>query len=224
MKQGSAGLSRAEEVRPKRVGVLVSGRGSNLQALLDACAGDFPARIVRVISNVPDVMALQRAERSGVPTSVYTHGGRERSAYDAELRAVFEADGVEIVCLAGFMRVLGARFLAGWPVINVHPALLPAFPGLHGARQAVQAGVTQAGATVHLVDAGVDTGPILAQATVPVLPGDTEDTLAARILPLEHRLFVQALRQVAEGRVTVMGNRAAIELREGESRWVAGVG
>ena len=209
-------------VRPKRVGVLVSGRGSNLQALLDACSGGFPARIARVISNVPGVQALDRAERAGVPTSVRTHRGKTREAFDEELQARFLADGVEIVCLAGFMRVLGPVFLADWPVLNVHPALLPAFPGLHGPRQALEAGVTQAGATVHLVDAGVDTGPILGQGSVPVLDDDDEAALAARILPLEHRLYVQALRQVAEDRVRVVGNRAVIDLEPGESRWLTG--
>lgn len=204
---------------PRRVGVLVSGRGSNLQALIDACRDDFPARIVRVVSNLPGVYALERAAAAGIPASVVPHRGVAREAFDEQLRAQLEADGVEIVCLAGFMRVLGPGFLTGWPVINVHPALLPAFPGLHGPRQAVAAGVVQAGATVHLVDAGVDTGPILAQGSVAVHDDDTEDTLAARILPLEHRLFVQALRQVAEGRVRVDGRRAHVTLAPGERRW-----
>lgn len=207
---------------PRRVGVLVSGRGSNLQALLDACVGDFPARVVSVVSNIPDVYALERARQAGVPTRVLSHRGKPRDAYDLELRGQLLADGVEIVCLAGFMRVLGPGFLQGWPVLNVHPALLPAFPGMHGAKQAVDAGVTQAGATVHLVDAGVDTGPILAQGSVPVLPDDTEDTLAARILPIEHLLYVQALRQVASGRVALDGRRAVVTLRDGERRWVTG--
>lgn len=206
---------------PRRVGVLVSGRGSNLQALLDACAGEFPARVVSVVSNIPGVYALERASRAGVPTRVLSHRGKPRDAYDLELRDQLLADGVEIVCLAGFMRVLGQGFLQGWPVLNVHPALLPAFPGMHGAKQAVDAGVTQAGATVHLVDAGVDTGPILAQGSVPVLPDDTEDTLAARILPMEHLLYVQALRQVASGRVAIDGRRVVIQLADGEQRWVA---
>ncbi len=206
-------------MNPKRVGVLVSGRGSNLQALLDACVGEFPARVVRVISNIPGVYALERAAAAGVPTTVISHRGKERAAYDAELRAVLEADGVDIVCLAGFMRVVGAGFLGGWPVLNVHPALLPAFPGMHGVRQAIEYGVVQAGATVHLVDAGVDTGPILAQGSVAVKADDTEESLAARILPLEHKLLVQALRQVAEGRVVVRGGRAVVELGVGERRW-----
>lgn len=204
---------------PKRVGVLVSGRGSNLQALIDACTGSFPARIVRVVSNLPDVYALERAAAAGIPTAVVPHRGVPRADFDAALRRRLEADGVEIVCLAGFLRVLGPAFLEGWPVINVHPALLPAFPGLHGPRQALEAGVVQAGATVHLVDAGVDTGPILAQGSVDVHDDDTEATLAARILPLEHRMFVQALRQVAEDRVQVRGRRAHIVLAPGERRW-----
>jgi len=182
--------------------------------------GDFPARVVRVVSNIPGVYALERAERAGVPTSVLPHSGVPRAAFDAALRAQLREDGVDIVCLAGFMRVLGPAFLEGWPVINVHPALLPAFPGLHGPRQAIAAGVVQAGATVHLVDAGVDTGPILGQGSVTVTDDDTEDSLAARILPLEHRLFVQALRQVAEGRVRVEGRRAHIALQPGEQRWI----
>ncbi len=215
----SAGLP---EVAPRRVGVLVSGRGSNLQALLDACVDGFPARVVRVVSNIPGVYALERAARAGVPTCVLPHAGVPRPAFDAALRAQLLDDGVDIVCLAGFMRVLGPGFLEGWPVINVHPALLPAFPGLHGPRQAIAAGVVQAGATVHLVDAGVDTGPILGQATVAVTDDDTEDSLAARILPFEHRLFVQALRQVAEGRVRVEGRRAHIGLKPGEQRWLQG--
>ena len=216
------GSVRLPDTVPRRVGVLVSGRGSNLQALLDACVGDFPARVVRVISNIAGVSALERAERAGVPTSVLSHAGVPRVAFDAALRAQLMDDGVEIVCLAGFMRVLGAEFLEGWPVINVHPALLPAFPGLHGPRQAIAGGVVQAGATVHLVDPGVDTGPILGQASVPVTDDDTEDTLAGRILPFEHRLLVQALRQVAEGRVQVKGRRAHIALKPSEQRWIVG--
>ncbi|MFZ5475522.1 MAG: phosphoribosylglycinamide formyltransferase [Myxococcota bacterium] len=204
-----------------KVGVLVSGRGSNLQALLDACASpDFPARIEVVVSNVPDVFALERARRAGVRAVVVPHRGLSRE--DFEDRLLGELAGVDVVCLAGFMRVLTARFLDAFPrrVLNVHPALLPAFPGVHGARQALDYGVTQAGATVHLVDAGVDTGPVLAQGTVPVLQDDTEDTLAARILGLEHRLYPLALRWVAEGRVSLDGRRASVDLRPGEARWL----
>jgi phosphoribosylglycinamide formyltransferase-1 len=204
------------------VGVLVSGRGSNLQALLDACADPaFPARIEVVVSNVPDVYALERAARAGVRTAVVPHKGLPRA--DFEERLLAELRGVEWICLAGFMRVLTPRFLDAFPsrVLNVHPALLPAFPGTHGAMQALTYGVTQAGATVHLVDAGVDSGPILAQGSVPVLDDDTEDTLAARILALEHRLYPLALRWCAEGRVRLEGRRAYVALQPGEARWLA---
>ncbi len=206
-----------------RVAVLVSGRGSNLQALLDAAADPwFPADIVKVVSNVPGAYALERAHAAGVRTAVVDHRGRSRTDFEADL--LRELDGVDLVCLAGFMRVLTPAFLGAYPnrVLNVHPALLPAFPGTHGAAQALAAGVVQAGATVHLVDAGVDTGPILAQGTVPVLPGDTEAALAARILTVEHRLYPLALRWMAEGRVRVDGRRAEVELRAGESRWIVG--
>lgn len=203
------------------VAVLVSGRGSNLQALLDACADPaFPARIQVVISNVPGAYALERASAAGVRGVVVPSKGRPRDAFEADL--LDAAQGCEWVCCAGFLRVLTPTFLGAFPqrVLNVHPALLPAFPGLHGAAQALASGVTQAGATVHLVDTGVDTGPILAQGTVPVLDDDTEDTLAARILGVEHRLYPMALRWAVEGRIHVDGRRARVELRPGERRWI----
>ena len=206
-----------------RVAVLVSGGGTNLQALLDAAADPwFPADIVKVVSNVPGVFALERAARAGVPAAVVEHKGKAREAFEAELLAA--VGEVDVICLAGFMRVLGAGFLGAFPnrVLNIHPALLPAFPGLHGPRQALAYGVTQTGATCHLVDAGVDTGPILAQGTVPVLPGDTEASLAARILTVEHRLYPMCLRWLAEGRVSVTGRDADVALRPGEARWFTG--
>ena len=206
-----------------RVGVLVSGRGSNLQALLDAAADPwFPADIVKVVANVPGAYALDRAAGAGVATALVEHRGRTREDFEAEL--LLQLEDVDTVCLAGFMRVLTPRFLDAFPgrVLNIHPALLPAFPGTHGPRQALAAGVTQAGATCHLVDSGVDTGPILAQGTVPVLPGDTEASLAARILGVEHRLYPMCLRWLAEGRVLVEGRRATVDLRPGESRWITG--
>lgn len=205
------------------VGVLVSGRGSNLQALLDA-AGDpaYPAAIAKVVSNVPGAYALERAAAAGVPTAVVPSRGRPREEFERDLLAALGP--VEWVCLAGFMRVLTSTFLDAFPhrVLNIHPALLPAFPGTHGPRQALEYGAAVAGATVHLVDTGVDTGPILAQGTVPVLAGDTEDTLAARILGVEHRLYPLALRWAAEGRVHVDGRRAHIDVPPGESRWLVG--
>ncbi|MFN7142877.1 MAG: phosphoribosylglycinamide formyltransferase [Myxococcota bacterium] len=205
------------------VGVLVSGRGSNLQALLDAARDpSYPATIAKVVSNVPGAYALERAAAAGVPTAVVPSRGRPREDFERDLLAALGP--VEWVCLAGFMRVLTSTFLDAFPhrVLNIHPALLPAFPGTHGPRQALEYGAAVAGATVHLVDIGVDTGPILAQGTVPVLPDDTEDTLAARILTVEHRLYPLALRWAAEGRVHVHGRHARIDVPPGESRWLVG--
>lgn len=209
--------------RTARVGVLVSGRGSNLQALLDAAADPwYPADIAVVVSNVPGAYALERAAAAGVAAHTVDHRGKPRADFERELVATLGE--VDFVCLAGFMRVLTPTFLDAFPdrVLNIHPALLPAFPGTHGAAQALAAGVTQAGATCHLVDAGVDTGPILAQGSVPVLAGDTEASLAARILAVEHRLYPLCLRWMAEGRVAVTNRRASVQLQTGESRWITG--
>lgn len=198
----------------KKVGVLVSGRGSNLQALLDACADpSYPAEIVLVISNVPGVYALERAEKAGVPTLTIPHKGfPSREAFDAEMDKALRAAGVEIVCLAGFMRLLSTPFAEGWRgrMINIHPALLPSFKGLHTHRRAIEAGVKLHGCTVHLVTPELDDGPILVQKAVPVLATDDEDMLAARVLEQEHKAYPEALRLLAEGRVTVDGNRALI--------------
>lgn len=198
----------------KKVGVLVSGRGSNLQALLDACAApDFPAEIVLVISNIPGVYALERAAKAGVATEVIPHKQfPSREAFDAAMDERLRAAGVEIVCLAGFMRLLSTGFVTGWKdrLINIHPALLPSFKGLHTHQRALEAGVKLHGCTVHLVTPDLDDGPILVQAAVPVLPGDTADTLAARVLEQEHQAYPQALRLLADGRVTVEGNRAVV--------------
>lgn len=206
--------------RTARVAVLVSGGGTNLQALLDAAADPwFPADVVQVVSNVPDVFALERARAAGVPSCVISHRQRTREEFEGDLLQALP--DVDIVCLAGFMRVLTARFLDAFPsrVMNIHPALLPAFPGAHGIADALAYGVTQAGATCHLVDSGVDTGPILAQGTVPVLEGDTHVTLAARVLEVEHRLYPMCLRWMAEGRVHVEGRKARVDLLPGERRW-----
>ncbi|EPY02532.1 folate-dependent phosphoribosylglycinamide formyltransferase PurN [Magnetospirillum fulvum MGU-K5] len=198
----------------KKVGVLVSGRGSNLQALLDACADPtFPAEIVLVISNVPGVLALERAEKAGVATTVIPHRDYpSREAFDAAMDLVLRAAGIEIVCLAGFMRLLSSGFVAGWQgaMLNIHPSLLPSFKGLHTHRQALEAGVKLHGCTVHLVTPDLDDGPILAQSAVPVLDDDDEASLAARVLEQEHVVYPLALRLLAEGRVTVQGNRALI--------------
>ncbi len=197
-----------------KVAVLISGRGSNLQALLDACADPaYPARIVRVISNVAGAYGLERARAAGVDTLVIRHKDYDsREAFDAALDAGVRDSGADAVCLAGFMRLLTPGFTAAWQgrLLNIHPALLPSFKGLHTHRQALEAGVKLHGCTVHLVTPDLDGGPILAQAAVPVLPGDDEDSLAARVLEQEHRLYPLALRLLAEGRVRVENGVARI--------------
>ena len=197
-----------------RVAVLVSGSGTNLQSLLDAAATpDYPARIAVVVSNVPGVRALERAAAAGVPTKVLPHQGYpDRAAYDRALVEAIAPFSCTIVCLAGFMRLVGPTFLRAFPggVLNVHPALLPCFPGLHSHRQALEHGVKLTGCTVHLVDEGTDTGPIVAQAAVPILEDDTEDSLQRRIQEQEHRLFPIALGLLAAGRLRVEGRRVSV--------------
>jgi phosphoribosylglycinamide formyltransferase-1 len=200
-------------VSPKlRVGVLVSGGGTNLQALLDACADPaYPAEIALVISNRPEAPGLGVAAAAGIPSAGIPH--RDRRAFAAEAGSLLRESGVELVCLAGFMRIVGPTFLRAFPhrVLNIHPALLPAFPGMHGPRQALAHGVKLAGCTVHFVDEGTDTGPIVAQAAVPVLPDDDEATLAARILEQEHRLYPMAVRLFAQGALQVEGRTVRIQ-------------
>ena len=187
----------------KQVAVLASGRGSNLQALLDACAEPgFPAKIALVICNIPGVMSLERAAKAGVRSMVIEHKAfASREAFETELDRALVAAGIDLVCLAGFMRVLTPGFTERWHgrMLNIHPSLLPDFKGLHTHARALEAGRTEHGCTVHFVSADLDAGPIIAQARVPVLPGDDEDSLAARVLEAEHKLYPQALRMVAEG-------------------------
>ncbi len=197
-----------------RVGVLVSGRGSNLQALIDAQQrGELGAEIALVFSNVEDAAALQRARQAGIPALFRDHRGRKREEFDAEVVALLRAHGVEIVCLAGYMRLLSPLFVRAFPgrILNVHPALLPSFPGLDAQRQAFEHGVKVSGATVHLVDEGLDSGPIVAQEAVAVLPGDSVETLSARILEAEHRIYPRAVRALALGRVRLLGRRTIVE-------------
>lgn len=186
---------------PLRLGVLISGRGSNLHALMDAFgAADAPARIVCVIANKAAAPGLDRPRREGVPTLVIRQADQpDRAAFDATLDRVLREHDVELVCLAGFMRVLGSAFVDRWQgrLINIHPSLLPAFKGLDTHVRALAEGATEHGCTVHWVTAGVDEGPVIAQAPVPVLPGDTADLLAARVLEQEHRLYPQAVRAIA---------------------------
>lgn len=193
----------------KRVGVLISGRGSNLQSLIDACrAAEFPAEIAVVISNRPDAPGLQRARDAGIAALTIDHKTyASRAAFDADLDKALRDAGAEIVCNAGFMRLLTADFVAAWRdrQLNIHPSLLPAFRGLHPQRQALKAGVCVSGATVHFVRAEMDAGPIVAQAVVPVMGGDSVETLSARILSAEHRLYPYALGLVASGAVWVEG-------------------
>ena len=197
-----------------KLAVLVSGRGSNLQALIDACAvPDYPAEIVLVMANVAGTGGIERAVRAGIPTQVVDHKAYPgREAFDAALSDSIAASGADLVCLAGFMRLLTDGFCQRWRdrLINIHPSLLPAFKGLHTHERVLEAGVRITGCTVHFVRPAMDEGPIIAQAAVPVGPADDAETLAARVLEQEHRLYTLAVRLIAEGRVTVRGERAEI--------------
>jgi phosphoribosylglycinamide formyltransferase-1 len=193
--------------------VLISGRGSNLQALLDAEArGELGGHVALVISNVAGAPGLTRARRAGVPALVHDHRGKPREEHDRAMLADLRAHEVELVCLAGYMRLLSPVLLEAFPdrVLNVHPSLLPAFPGLHAQRQAWEHGAKVSGATVHLVEAGLDCGPIVLQEAVPVQEDDTAEALAARILEAEHRLYPRAVRLLLEGRCRVEGRRVRV--------------
>jgi phosphoribosylglycinamide formyltransferase-1 len=185
-----------------------------MEALAEACAADdFPAEIRLVISNRPDAAGLDKAASFGIPTAVVDHSRfASKAAFEAELLRALEEHGCEIVCLAGFMRVISADFISRYPhrILNVHPSLLPAFPGLNVQRKALEYGVRLSGCTVHFVVPEVDAGPIVAQAAVPVADGDTEESLAARILEQEHLIYPEALRLLAEGRLRVEGRRVMI--------------
>ena len=194
-----------------KLGVLISGRGSNLQALIDAAADPaYPAEIALVVSNRREAAGLERAARAGVARRVIA--APDRAAFAAEADAALRQSGAQLVALAGFMRILDDAFVAAWRdrLVNIHPSLLPAFPGLHAQRQALAAGVKIAGCTVHFVRPEMDSGPIIAQAAVPVYPGDDEERLAARILAAEHRLYPLAVRLFAEGRLAIVGNAVHI--------------
>ncbi|MFT0861598.1 phosphoribosylglycinamide formyltransferase [Ancylobacter sp. G4_0304] len=198
-----------------RVAVLISGRGSNMMSLLEAAAApDYPAEIVRVISNRPDAHGLVRAEAAGIATLAIDHKAyADRESFDAALDAALEEAQVDIVCLAGFMRLLTPGFTQKWRgrMINIHPALLPSFKGLHTHERALAEGVKIHGCTVHFVTPEMDVGPIIIQAAVPVLEGDTPDTLGARVLAQEHVIYPAALRLVTEGRARIVENRVAID-------------
>ena len=198
----------------KRVGVLISGRGSNMLSLLAAArAADYPAEIALVLSNKADAAGLGLAAAQGVPVRAVPHKdfGRDRAAHEAAIAQALDEAGVEIVCLAGYMRLLTPFLVQRYAgrMLNIHPSLLPAFPGLDTHARALAAGVKLHGCTVHLVTVGMDEGPILAQAAVPVLPGDTEDMLAARILAQEHRIYAAALAAFAAGMPGIAPDAAA---------------
>jgi phosphoribosylglycinamide formyltransferase 1 len=201
---------------PLKVAVLISGRGSNLQALIDRFGpqvADSPVKIALVLSNRPDAQGLERAAKAGIKTEIVDHKAfATRADFDVAMDREIRAAGAELVALAGFMRLLTPEFVTTWKdrLINIHPALLPAFPGLDTHRRALEAGVKLHGCTVHFVRHETDTGPIITQAAVPVLPGDDEATLAARVLRAEHRIYPLALRLVAEGKVRVEGERAVV--------------
>ncbi len=197
-----------------RIGVLISGSGTNLQAIIDRCeAGDIDGSVVCVISNKAAAFGLERATRHGIPAIHVDHRSYpDRSAYDSTLVETLRKHAVDLVVLAGFMRIVTPTLLDAFPnrVMNIHPALLPSFPGLDAQRQALEYGVKVSGCTVHFVDAGTDTGPIILQSTVPVLEDDTEESLSQRIHAEEHKLYPAAIQLFAQGRLTVQGRRVRI--------------
>jgi phosphoribosylglycinamide formyltransferase-1 len=191
--------------------VLISGRGSNLQALIDASfAESFPGEVVLVISNIEDAYGLMRARTAGIATKLIAHKGKSREDFDAEIDAALREAGVRIVCLAGFMRILSDGFVRGWEgrLLNIHPSLLPAYKGTRVHERVLEASEKQSGATVHFVVPELDAGPMISQATVPVLQYDTPETLAARVLEAELRLYPTAVRLVCEGRVRLKNGEA----------------
>lgn len=199
----------------KRVGILISGRGSNMMALVAAArAADYPAEIAAIISSAPDAPGVAWATSQGLPAQAVDHRAYpSREAFDAAVHAALSDAGVELVALAGFMRIQSRGFVERWlgRQLNIHPSLLPLFKGLHPHRQALEAGVKVSGCTVHFVTPEMDSGPIVAQAAVAVLDGDTAETLAARVLAAEHRLYPHALALVASGRAWIEGDRVRID-------------
>ncbi len=209
--------AKRKKSKPKklRIAVLISGRGSNLQALIDAQKNKgYPAEIVLVLSSVAGAPGLARANKAGIRTKVISHKDFDgREPFDAAMTEAIEAAGAELVCLAGFMRLLSDAFIAHWRdrLINIHPSLLPAFKGLHVHERVVETGARFSGCTVHFVRPEMDTGPIIAQAVVPVRPDDDADAVAARVLEQEHKIYPLAVRLIAEGRVRVVNEAAIID-------------
>jgi phosphoribosylglycinamide formyltransferase-1 len=198
----------------RQIGVLLSGRGSNFEALADSVsAGRIPnAEIAIVISNKPDAAGLERAKVRGIPARAIASRGLEREVYDRQVVAVLHEYKVELICLAGYMRLLSPYFVAAFPqrILNIHPSLLPSFPGLESQKQALEYGVKFAGCTVHFVDENLDAGPIILQAVVPVLDGDDEHTLSERILKEEHRIYSEAVKIILEGNYRIEGRRVLL--------------
>lgn len=190
---------------------LISGRGSNLQAIINAIeAGKVDARICCVISNVPSAYGLERAKQHGIPSAVVNNKDfKDKADHEKELLKVIDGHKPDLICLAGYMRIVGADIIRKYKgkILNIHPALLPSFPGLHGQKQALDYGVKVSGCTVHFVDEGCDTGPVVLQKTVPVLENDTEETLSARILEEEHKAYPEAIQLFAEGRLKINGRK-----------------
>jgi len=197
------------------LGVLISGRGSNLQAIIDACEkGEIPAKVAVVISDNPEAYGLTRAKKHKIATRLFEKNKFEdKNTYELEIVKTLEEHKVDLVCLAGYMRIVGPALLSSYQgkMMNIHPALLPSFPGLNVQKAALNYGVKVSGATVHFVDDDCDTGPIIAQAAVPVLENDTEETLSARILEQEHKIYPQAIKLFAQGRLKIEGRRVKIK-------------
>jgi phosphoribosylglycinamide formyltransferase 1 len=205
-----------EAMTRKRVAVLISGRGSNMVSLIEATKlSDYPAEIAVVVSNRPDAAGLELARKANVPTLVVDHRphGKDRAAFERVLQHALDEHSIELICLGGFMRLFTAEFVLHWQgrMLNIHPSLLPSFPGLDPHGQALSAGVRISGATVHFVIPETDAGPIIAQAAVPVREDDTADTLAARVLAVEHRIYPLALKLVAEGRVRIVDGHSIVD-------------
>jgi phosphoribosylglycinamide formyltransferase-1 len=198
-----------------KLGVLISGSGSNLQSIIDNIEkGSLKAVIKIVISNKPDAFGITRAKKHGIPFVVLKNGDfKSKEDFDSELIKILKDNSVDLVVLAGFMRIISPAFLKAFEqkIMNIHPALLPSFPGLHGQKQAFDYGVKFSGCTVHFIDEGVDTGPIIIQSVVPVLDDDTEETLAAKILKEEHKIYPQAIQLFADGKIEIRGRKVRVK-------------
>lgn len=201
----------------KRLGVLVSGRGSNLQALIDASkARDYPAEVVVVISNNPSAYAIERAKRENIPVFVVERENyKNKKEYEEKIKEILQSFRVDLVVLAGYMKIVGKTLLEAFPnrIINIHPSLLPSFPGLEAQKQAWEYGVKISGCTVHFVDEGIDSGPIIGQRAVPVYDDDTPETLAERILQEEHKLIVESVKKVLTEEYEIIGRRVVFKKR-----------